>query len=71
MVSPPEIKGFSGQPVTVAGIFCGLWIPHGYSKFFDSLTNRQNLKEVKIMGVVEFTDKAVTTSGPSFSLLKI
>ena len=43
-VSPREIKGFSGQAVTAAGIFfCGLWIPYGYSKFSDSLQNRRLL----------------------------
>jgi len=36
--SPPHAgnKGVSGLPVTVAEIFfCGLWTPHGYSKFSD------------------------------------
>ena len=53
LVSPREIKGFSGQPVTAAGIFLGgLWIPYGYPKFSDPLQNRRLLplkEEAKIL----------------------
>ena len=39
-----EIKGFSRQPLTAAGIFfLGLWIPYGYLKISDSLQNRRLL----------------------------
>ena len=41
-VSPPEIKGLyrtTGDRI----FFGGLWIPHGYPRFSDSLQNRRHL----------------------------